>query len=168
VNAQHLSDEAIAAFADGVLRGHARDRAARHVDACVECSTAVRVQREAAWALRSASLPAPPNDLMARLRSVPQTTPLPAAQTPAAFDADGSAMFATFAPMAAFVPAERPARAPHTMGRAKPYVASVAAIALAGTLVAGSAARVSGERSGTGSGSRGSAPTGQVFLHAGP
>jgi hypothetical protein len=155
VNSQHLSDEAIAAFADGVLRGHARDRATKHVDGCLECSTAVRVQREAAWALRTAALPAPNNDLMARLRSLPQTTALPAPPTPAAIDTDGSAMFATFAPMAAFVPPERPPRTSHTFGRARPYVASMAAIALAGTLVAGSAARASGERPAGGPGGPG-------------
>ena len=34
---QHLSDEAVAAFADGVLSGHARERAARHLNECPEC-----------------------------------------------------------------------------------------------------------------------------------
>jgi len=38
VNSQHLSDEALAAFADGVLSGHARDRATRHAAGCPECA----------------------------------------------------------------------------------------------------------------------------------
>ena len=64
----HLSDEAVAAFADGVLRGHARERASRHVEECTECHEAVRVQREAAWALRAAPAPQLPIDLAARQR----------------------------------------------------------------------------------------------------
>ena len=39
---QHLSDEAVAAFADGVLGGSARERARQHVEECAECRTAVR------------------------------------------------------------------------------------------------------------------------------
>ncbi|MDT4947566.1 MAG: hypothetical protein QOJ37_161, partial [Pseudonocardiales bacterium] len=44
MNPQHLSDEAVAAFADGVLSGHARERATRHAAACPECAHAVKVQ----------------------------------------------------------------------------------------------------------------------------
>ena len=49
---QHLSDEAVAAFADGYLRAVARNRAARHLAECAECAHSVAVQREAACALR--------------------------------------------------------------------------------------------------------------------
>jgi anti-sigma factor RsiW len=103
----HLSDEAVAAFADGVLSGHARERASRHVLACPECAHAVAVQREAVWALRAAQAPSLPTSLVDRLRSVPTTTPL--GTMPAAMGPDGSAMFAAFGSMgsAALVP-QRP------------------------------------------------------------
>jgi anti-sigma factor ChrR (cupin superfamily) len=102
---QHLSDEAVAAFADGVLSGHARDRAARHVDACQECRQAVRIQREAAYALRAADAPSLPQELLDKLRTVPLTTPLPA--PPTTVDRDGTPMFSTMAPMSALVPERR-------------------------------------------------------------
>ncbi len=96
---QHLSDEAVAAFADDVLRGHARERASRHTARCAECKHAVAVQREAVWALRSAPAPALPSGLLDRLRDVPSTTPIRA--VPTSFAADGSAMFATFGSLGA-------------------------------------------------------------------
>ncbi len=133
---QHLSDEAVAACADGVLTGHPRDRASRHVEECAECRTAVRVQREAAWALRAAPAPAVPSALAARLRSVPMTTPITTLPTVVA--PDGSTMLATFAaPAAALVPAG-PARGRRA---GKPFVATAAVVALAGALTAGSVAR---------------------------
>src|SRR5438105_13455278 len=107
----HLSDEAIAAFADGVLRGAARERAARHTSACPECAHAVAVQREAVWALRAAPAPALPIALLDRLREVPDTTPISAPATPSAVGPDGSAMFAAFG-AAALVPQSRPAQPP--------------------------------------------------------
>jgi anti-sigma factor RsiW len=67
---EHLSDEAVAAFADGALADGARARAARHVAECAECAHAVAVQREAVWALRAAPAPALPGDLLERLRAV--------------------------------------------------------------------------------------------------
>jgi anti-sigma factor RsiW len=91
---QHLSDEAIAAFADGFLGAGARSRATRHVSGCAECARAVAVQREAAWALRSAVAPAPPSGLLDRLRSVPSTTALPSDTTYLA--GDGTAVFPAF------------------------------------------------------------------------
>jgi anti-sigma factor RsiW len=110
MSVQHLSDEAVAAFADGVLRGSARERAARHVAECAECRTAVRMQREAAIALRTAPAPALPSGLIDKLRTLPMTTPLPT-PLPTAVDDEGNAMLATFAPMAAFAPAHRPKEA---------------------------------------------------------
>lgn len=98
----HLSDEAVAAFADGVLSGHARERASRHLLACPECAHAVAVQREAVWALRAAPDPALPINLVDRLRAVPSTTPLSTA--PAALGPDGSAMFAAFGSIGAMGP----------------------------------------------------------------
>jgi len=99
----HLSDEAVAAFADGVLTGRARERAARHVGECAECAYAVAVQREAVWALRAAPAPPLPSALLDRLREVPQTTPIQA-PIPAAAARDGSGLMAVFAQQAAFAP----------------------------------------------------------------
>ena len=141
----HLSDEAVAAYADGVLRGHARERAARHTESCVECAHAVRVQREAVFALRAAPAPALPTDLAARLRTLPQTTPLTA--VPTAVGDDGTLMLSTVAdlprsgpllgaPMAAFVPAPRTRRE----YRLNPMVATVAVVALTGALSIGAIA----------------------------
>ena len=118
MSSQHLSDEAVAAFADGVLNGHARERAARHVNACAECRHAVRVQREAAYALRAAGAPQPPSDLLDRLRTVPLTTPLGA--IPTAVDPDGTPMQSVLAPMAGFVPSR-----PESGRRARPSITSL-------------------------------------------
>ena len=138
MNPQHLSDEAVAACADGVLSGHARDRAARHIAGCDECAQAVREQREAAWALRAAPAPPLPTGLLDRLRTVPQTTPLNL--LPTAIGPDGSAVLPNIAPMAAFVPATPQSHASWT----KPVAITAAAVALAGAVAAGSVARTSG------------------------
>ena len=68
---QHLSDEAVAAYADGVLGRTARMRAERHLADCPECAYAVSIQREAVFALRDAPPPALPSGLLDRLRAVP-------------------------------------------------------------------------------------------------
>ena len=88
---QHLSDEAVAAYADGVLGRTARLRAERHLAECPECAYAVSVQREAVFALRDAPLPALPSGLLDRLRAVPATTVI--TSTPLALSPDGSAAF---------------------------------------------------------------------------
>lgn len=134
MTSQHLSDEAVAAFADGVLRGHARDRAARHVSGCTECRSAVKVQREAVFALRAASAPQASAELFDRLRALPLTTPL--TTLPTAIAADGSTMLATFAPAAALVPDAHPRNT-----RMRPYMTTAAVVTLAGVLAAGSVAR---------------------------
>jgi anti-sigma factor RsiW len=141
----HLSDEAVAAFADGVLGGHARDRAARHTAECAECREAVQVQREAAYALRAAAAPPLPAGLFDRLREVPMTTPL--TTLPTAVAPDGSTVLATFAPAAALVPGKS-----SPTGRARPYLTTAAVVALAGALAAGSVAADRGAtlRHGTG------------------
>jgi len=131
---QHLSDEAVAAFADGFLSGHARERAARHLNECAECRLAVTEQREAAAVLRTAPAPALPTNLMDRLRTLPMTTPLPA-PPPQAIGPDGSAVLSTFAPMAAFVPAPSGTR---TRGRT--YLTAAVLAGVTGALVAGGAA----------------------------
>ena len=137
MTSQHLSDEAIAAFSDGVLTGHARERAARHSAHCPECAHAVAVQREAVWALRAAPAPTLPLGLVDRLRSVPSTTTV--RTVPSAISADGSALFSAFGTMttAALVPTSR--RTDSTTGhRMRPIVFTAAAVAAAGLLAVGS------------------------------
>lgn len=134
MNSQHLSDEAVAAFADGVLRGHARDRAARHVEGCTECRRAVRSQREAVLALRAAPAPSLPTGLFEKLRALPSTTPVETLPTVVADD--GSTMLATFAglPAAALVPTSP---APRTGHRSRPLITGAAVVALAAGALAG-------------------------------
>lgn len=144
MNPQHLSDEAVAACADGVLVGSARERATRHLDSCAECRQAVRIQREAAFALRAAPAPALPSALLDRLRTVPQTTPI--TTLPTVLTADGTPMLSTFAPMAAFVASSAP-RGGH---RTRPFVTTAAIVAMAGALTAGSVARHEPAQSGRG------------------
>jgi len=134
VKPQHLSDEAVAAFADGFLSCHARERAARHLNECAECRVAVKEQREAAAVLRTAPAPALPTNLMDRLRTLPMTTPLPA-PPPQAIGPDGNAVLSTFAPMAAFVPAPS---GPRSRGRS--YLTAAVLAGVTGALVAGGAA----------------------------
>ncbi|HEU5007407.1 MAG TPA: zf-HC2 domain-containing protein [Jatrophihabitantaceae bacterium] len=139
MNPQHLSDEAVAAFADGALTGLARQRARQHTADCPECAYAVAVQREAAWALRTAPAPALPSGLLDRLREVPATTPI---QTPpTVLGSDGSTMLATFGNLAvpaAIVPVEQ--ERPHRM---RPIVGAAVAVAAAGVLAVSSAAHAS-------------------------
>ena len=142
---QHLSDEAVAACADGVLTGTARERARRHCAECPECTYAVAVQREAVWALRAAPAPALPSGLLDRLRSVPVTTPV--RTLPTALGPDGTTMLLTsdephhplLAPAAAFAPSNE--HHEHTGRRARHVAALVAVAAVAGVLAAGSTAQ---------------------------
>ncbi|MBE7188532.1 hypothetical protein [Jatrophihabitans endophyticus] len=102
MSTQHLSDEAVAAAADGVLTGHARDRATRHLAECDECAHAVRVQREAAWALRTAPAPALPSEFLDRLRTVVEQRELP---LPAPWPDEQSGTYLPIAaPIAAIAP----------------------------------------------------------------
>lgn len=73
----HLSEDAVAAFADGVLAPAAAARASRHCRDCQECAEAVRGQREAVFLLRSAIAPALPTGLLDRLAGLPMSAELP-------------------------------------------------------------------------------------------
>jgi len=132
---QHLSDEAIAAFADDVLTGNARERARRHTASCSECNDAVAEQRAAICALRAASEPSLPTGLLDRLRDVPATTPI--RRVPPDIDERESSMFAAFAmPASAFVQTAAPTRAVRqraTARRGRP-LAMTAAVAFVGVL----------------------------------
>lgn len=103
----HLSDEAVAAFADGVLRDGARTRAEQHLSGCTECREAVRDQRAASAALRAAPLPCLPTGLADRLRNLATTTSMPPLPfTPAALTPDSQPLFAAFHTLQAAARAE--------------------------------------------------------------
>jgi hypothetical protein len=90
----HLSEDAVAAFADGVLSAAAAARAQRHCAECFECAEAVRAQREAALMLRTAGSPTAPAELMSRLAGLPMSAPLPPPRgLPTVLGADGVPMF---------------------------------------------------------------------------
>lgn len=91
---QHLSDEAIAACADGVLSAGAGARAARHLAECAECAAEVAAQRDAVRVLRTTPAPALPSGLLDRLRALPDTTPLDGRTV--ALAPDGTAVFPAF------------------------------------------------------------------------
>jgi hypothetical protein len=124
---QHLTDEAVAAYADGVLATPAHNRATRHLVQCAECAVAVDEQRAAVSALRAAPAPALPVGLLDRLRAVPTTTSLGASslgRSPLALAPDGSAAFAAFGTSVAdpgrstVATAGQPADGPHADGLA--------------------------------------------------
>lgn len=93
----HLSDEAIAAVADGVLVGAPLARAERHLGSCLDCAQEVVAQRQASFALRAASIPCLPGDLADRLRGLPHTISLEAPDIVCSVLGDnGQPMFAAF------------------------------------------------------------------------
>ncbi|MDT4957364.1 MAG: hypothetical protein QOD31_1163 [Pseudonocardiales bacterium] len=143
MSSQHLSDEAVAAFADGVLSGHARDRASKHSSGCPECAYAVAVQREAVWALRAAPAPPLPSGLLDRLRSVPTTTPINV--VPTTIGPDGSAMFAAFGTMtpAALVAPKREDGRQH---RVSPILLAAAAVAAASLFAVSSTGQATAQK----------------------
>jgi hypothetical protein len=72
---EHLSTEAIAAFADGELRMNAHLRAAHHLSLCQQCAGEVDAQRQARAALRDSRPIAIPTSLLGLLSQIPQDTP---------------------------------------------------------------------------------------------
>ncbi|HEX2904770.1 MAG TPA: hypothetical protein VHO01_15060 [Jatrophihabitans sp.] len=139
----HLSEDAVAAFADGVLSDAATVRARKHCIECAECADAVRVQRETAMMLRCSSSPSAPAGLIDRLTHLPQSAPIPPPNSglPTALGADGIPVFVAHNPPARKRPeppepgkAEdrhfHPRRALLPVG----ILASAAAVVAAGTL----------------------------------
>jgi anti-sigma factor ChrR (cupin superfamily) len=82
---EHLSTEAIAAFADGELRMGAHLRAAHHLSLCPQCAGEVETQRQARAALRDSRPIAIPSSLLGLLSQIPEDT---AQVHPAKDDAD--------------------------------------------------------------------------------
>jgi Putative zinc-finger len=69
----HLSEDALAAYVDGILAPGADERAAKHLRSCAECRAAVDAEREAKALLGAAPDPDLPAGLLARLLDVPMT-----------------------------------------------------------------------------------------------
>jgi len=72
----HLAEEALAAYADGVLSATAAERAERHLRSCAACRAEVDAQREAKALMAAAPDPELPPGLLARLLDVPMTADL--------------------------------------------------------------------------------------------
>lgn len=98
----HLSEDAVAAFADGVLTPAATARAQRHCAECSECADAVRGQREAAMMLRTSAAPALPSGLLDRLAGLPMSASLPPPRSglPTMLGSDGIPVFIAHDPSA--------------------------------------------------------------------
>jgi hypothetical protein len=128
----HLSEDAVAAFADGVLSAAATIRAERHCAECAECAAAVRGQREAAMMLRAAATPSMPSGLLDRLAGVPMSTPLPPPMSglPTVIGDDGVPMFVSHRSQPESGTGSAFRRSTLPMG----LLASAAAVVAAGTL----------------------------------
>lgn len=72
---EHLSTEAVAAFADGELRMTAHLRAAHHLSLCPECALEVDAQRQARSVLRDSCPVAMPTSLLGLLSQIPNHAP---------------------------------------------------------------------------------------------
>jgi hypothetical protein len=72
---EHLSTEAIAAFADGELQMGAYLRAANHLSMCPQCTAEVEAQRQAREALRDSRPIAVPSSLLGLLSEIPHHAP---------------------------------------------------------------------------------------------
>ena len=76
---EHLSIEAIAAFADGELRMNAHLRAAHHLSLCAQCAAEVDDQLRARTALRDSHPICVPSALLGLLSQIPH---FPSENTP--------------------------------------------------------------------------------------
>jgi hypothetical protein len=137
----HLSEDAVAAFADGVLAQSAAGRAQRHCLECPECADAVRGQREAAMMLRTAGAPSLPAGLLDRLAGLPMSAPLPPRRSglPTTLNSEGVAVFVAYRPIAEPAKPSDPQRGQtqnnqHHRRVLLPIVASAAAVVAAGAI----------------------------------
>lgn len=78
--ADHLSFDAVVAFADGELGLAAYQRAAAHLARCPACAAEVAEQTQAREMLRSAFAPKMPGSLFDALRSIPVALPADVAE----------------------------------------------------------------------------------------
>lgn len=81
---EHLSTEAIAAFADGELRMTAYLRASSHLAMCPQCAAEVEGQRQARAALRDSRPIRVPTTLLGMLAEIPHRSDDDAEQAPPA------------------------------------------------------------------------------------
>lgn len=114
----HLGEDALVAYADGVLSPAADERAARHLRSCPECQDSIDAEREAKALLGASPDPMLPAGLMARLLDVPMTADLGSSDRILAVDGDSFGWSTGTAPF------------PHVVERragtsARPRVASV-------------------------------------------
>lgn len=79
--ADHLSFDAVVAFADGELSLAAYQRAAAHIARCTTCAAEVAEQTQARELLRSAFAPKMPGSLFDQLRSIPIALPVSSAES---------------------------------------------------------------------------------------
>ena len=79
--ADHLSFDAVVAFADGELSLAAYQRAAAHIARCASCAAEVAEQTQAREMLRSAFAPKMPGSLFDQLRSIPVALPVAAGES---------------------------------------------------------------------------------------
>jgi Putative zinc-finger len=84
----HLSEDALAAYVDGILSPSADERAAKHLRSCAECRAAVDAEREAKALLGAAPDPGLPVGLLAKLLDVPMTADLGGGDRVLAIDGD--------------------------------------------------------------------------------
>lgn len=73
--ADHLSFDAVVAFADGEMSLGAYQRAAAHIACCDSCAQEVAEQTSARELLRTAFSPKMPGSLFDQLRSIPVALP---------------------------------------------------------------------------------------------
>jgi anti-sigma factor RsiW len=86
---QHLLPDAVVAFVDGELSPVARERAATHLMRCPVCAAEAAAQRQARSAVRSATVPAVSDGLLASLRAIPERVDLPGGPDELAVTEDG-------------------------------------------------------------------------------
>jgi anti-sigma factor RsiW len=84
----HLSEDALAAYVDGILSRSADGRAAKHLRSCAECRAAVDAEREAKALLGATPDPGLPAGLLAKLLDVPMTADLGGGDRVLAIDGD--------------------------------------------------------------------------------
>lgn len=82
---EHLSIEAVAAYADGELPMKAYLRAAHHLSMCPQCAAEVDGQGEARAALRESEPVDMPSTLMGLLSAIPESAPADPTPLPSQF-----------------------------------------------------------------------------------
>jgi hypothetical protein len=85
---QHLSEDALAAYVDGILSHTADERAAKHLRTCAECRAAVDAEREAKALLGATPDPTLPAGLLAKLLDVPMTADIGSTDQTLAIEGD--------------------------------------------------------------------------------